>query len=235
MKEKPMLIIDPGHGGKDPGGGSNQYFKEKDMTLKISLYQYQRFQELDVPVTITRQDDIYLSPTNRTKLIKDSGAKHCISNHINAAISTARGVETIHSIHAESKLARAIYQEIINQGMVGRRFFSKESLTNKDMDYYFMHRDTGKVITTIIEYGFSTNFEDTKLLLKNWKDYAEAVVRAFCLYIGHPYRLPNTKEETSSDSFVISFQEIYSMANRLGLDFQIDYDKKIVIIKKKGD
>ena len=33
------VIIDPGHGGYDPGGGSNQYFKEKDINLLISKYQ----------------------------------------------------------------------------------------------------------------------------------------------------------------------------------------------------
>ena len=32
------IIIDPGHGGFDPGGGSNQYFKEKDINLLISNY-----------------------------------------------------------------------------------------------------------------------------------------------------------------------------------------------------
>ncbi|MFS1516082.1 N-acetylmuramoyl-L-alanine amidase [Bacillus sp. SCS-151] len=37
---KPLIIIDAGHGGKDPGGCSNQHWIEKDLELKISLYQY---------------------------------------------------------------------------------------------------------------------------------------------------------------------------------------------------
>jgi len=37
------IIIDPGHGGKDTGGGSNEFWLEKDMNLKISLYQHQGF------------------------------------------------------------------------------------------------------------------------------------------------------------------------------------------------
>lgn len=32
-----MVIIDAGHGGWDPGGGSNSYFKEKDMTKKLVI------------------------------------------------------------------------------------------------------------------------------------------------------------------------------------------------------
>ena len=44
-----MIIIDPGHGGMDFGGGTNIYFKEKDKNLDISLYQYNRFKELGIP------------------------------------------------------------------------------------------------------------------------------------------------------------------------------------------
>ncbi len=81
------VIIDPGHGGKDAGAvGKN--IKEKDYTLKISKYMYDRFKELGVPVRLTRDSDITLSPSNRVKEIK----KHfdrtkdtiVISNHLNA-------------------------------------------------------------------------------------------------------------------------------------------------------
>ena len=52
-----MVIIDAGHGGWDPGGGSNSYFKEKDMTKKISDYQKRRFDELGIPSLRTILDD----------------------------------------------------------------------------------------------------------------------------------------------------------------------------------
>src|SRR5690606_6463952 len=115
---KPILVIDPGHGGKDPGGGSTASWKEKDMVLQISLYQYERFKQLGVPVTLTRDEDVYLSPAERTKIVRDSGAKYCISNHINAAGNvSARGVETIHSIYSDGKLATAIFNAIKDAGM----------------------------------------------------------------------------------------------------------------------
>ena len=60
-----MVIIDAGHGGSDPGGGSNQYWKEKDLNLKISLYEYERLRQLGVPVSLTRDRDISLNPTDR--------------------------------------------------------------------------------------------------------------------------------------------------------------------------
>mgnify|MGYP001159215432 CR=1 FL=1 len=188
---KPTLIIDPGHGGKDPGGGSTERWAEKDFVLQISLYQYDRFKQLGVPVALTRDKDVYLSPADRTKIVRDSGAKYCISNHINAAgSSTARGVETIHSIYSDGKLATAIYNAIRDAGMPGRRVFCKSLDNNPQVDYYFMHRETGVVSTVIVEYGFATNSADVDLLERNWKEYAEAAVRAFCQHAGYTYKPP---------------------------------------------
>ena len=188
---KPILIIDPGHGGKDPGGGSTERWAEKDFVLQISLYQYDRFKQLGVPVALTRDKDVYLSPADRTKIVRESGAKYCISNHINAAgSSTARGVETIHSIHSDGKLATAIYNAIRDAGMPGRRVFCKPLDNKPTVDYYYMHRETGSVSTVIIEYGFATNAADADLLEQHWREYAEAAVRAFCQYAGYAYKAP---------------------------------------------
>lgn len=193
---KPILVIDPGHGGKDPGGGSTANWKEKDFVLQISLYQYERFKQLGVPVALTRDKDVYLSPNERAKIVRESGAKYCISNHINAAgNSTARGVETIHSIYSDGKLAAAIYNAIRDAGMPGRRVFSRSIDNKQKVDYYFMHRDTGSVSTVIVEYGFATNAQDVQLLENHWRDYAEAVVRAFCQYAGYDYRPPTDGKE----------------------------------------
>ena len=65
-----MVIIDAGHGGSDPGGGSNEYWIEKDLNLKISLYQYNRLKSLGVPVALTRDSDITLNPDSRIAKVK---------------------------------------------------------------------------------------------------------------------------------------------------------------------
>ncbi|WP_345788237.1 N-acetylmuramoyl-L-alanine amidase family protein [Brevibacillus laterosporus] len=58
----PILIIDPGHGGTDSDTVGNG-LREKDLTLQISLYQFNRFKELGLPVAITRTTDITLKPS----------------------------------------------------------------------------------------------------------------------------------------------------------------------------
>lgn len=81
------VVIDPGHGGSDPGAiGNNRY--EKDYTLKISKYMYDRLRELGIPVTLTRDTDVTLSPTDRVNAILSAYGNDpnviVVSNHLNA-------------------------------------------------------------------------------------------------------------------------------------------------------
>lgn len=81
-----MVIIDAGHGGTDPGASSGDII-EKDYTLRISNYMYDRFNELGVPVVRTRSDDTTLNPSDRINAIRpnvSSGDDIVISNHLNA-------------------------------------------------------------------------------------------------------------------------------------------------------
>lgn len=182
---KPILIIDPGHGGMDPGGGTNKHWKEKNKVLDISLYQYKRFKELGIPVALTRDKDVYLDSGPRTKIVRDSGAKYCISNHINAG--GGQGAETIYSRFSEGDVAHAIAKALKEVGQNIRRVFTRKW---GNVDYYYMHRETGYVNTAIVEYGFADNETDTQRIKDHWKDYAEAVVKGFCEFIGHKYVAP---------------------------------------------
>lgn len=203
---KPILIIDPGHGGKDPGGGSCDLFKEKDMVLQISLYQHQRCKELGIPATMTRDKDVYLAPEERAKIVRQSGAKYCLSNHINAG--GGEGAETIYSIHSDGKLAHKILDTLVAVGAKKRRVFFRESEKNSGQDYYFMHRLTGSVETVIIEYDFADHPAGKKRVYEHWSEFAEAVLKAFCDHVGHPYKPPSEKKndtEVSSSSQIPLF------------------------------
>lgn len=81
------VVIDAGHGGSDPGASGNGII-EKDLTLLISKYMYDRLRELGIPVTMTRTTDETLDSKTRTNRIKDAYGTGkdvlVISNHINA-------------------------------------------------------------------------------------------------------------------------------------------------------
>lgn len=182
-----MLIIDPGHGGTD-GGAQGNGISEKEYTLKISLYQYERFQALGVPVKITRTKDISLPPNKRAPLVKNSGAEYCISNHLNAG--GGNGFEIIHSIfNPNPPFAEYLRQEFTQAGNPLHAIYSRKGSGGKD--YYYMHRETGAVKTYIVEYSYVDNASDAARIKSHWQTYAEAVVKAYCRLINHPYKAPN--------------------------------------------
>ena len=81
------IVIDAGHGGSDPGAVGNG-ITEKDYTLKISQYMANRLRDLGADLTLTRNIDETLSPTDRVNRVLnaygDSKDVVVISNHINA-------------------------------------------------------------------------------------------------------------------------------------------------------
>ena len=91
------VVIDPGHGGKDPGaiGAAGNY--EKDIALKVSLKLGNMIKEKypDVRVIYTREDDKFVSLYDRAKLANQEKADLFISIHANAATNrSAYGSET---------------------------------------------------------------------------------------------------------------------------------------------
>ncbi len=90
-----MGKTDTSHGGSDPGAINGNIY-EKDFTLEVSKYIYNRLRELGIPTYITRDSDITLSPTERTNRILaaygDNPNVIVISNHLNAGGGDARCV-----------------------------------------------------------------------------------------------------------------------------------------------
>ena len=81
------IVIDAGHGGVDSGAVGNGII-EKELTLKISNYIYDRLKELGLDVKMTRTSDETLSPTERVNRVLNAFGNSSdvllISNHINA-------------------------------------------------------------------------------------------------------------------------------------------------------
>ena len=185
-----MVIIDAGHGGFDPGGGSNIYFKEKDLTLKISKYMKKRFDDLGIPSILVRDSDITLDPTSRINKIASLGTNAgdiLISNHINSGGSN--GGEVIYSIRGNNVLPKKIAEELKKTGLSIRNVYTRTGKTG--LDYYFILRQTNPNNAMIVEYGFADNDEDTYRLIYNWPEMAEATVKAISEYLGIKYTKPN--------------------------------------------
>ena len=81
------VVIDAGHGGADPGAINGNIY-EKDFTLEVSRYIFDRLNELGVPVYITRETDETLDRNERVNRILNAFGNNSdvivLSNHINA-------------------------------------------------------------------------------------------------------------------------------------------------------
>ena len=93
-RAKPLVVVDPGHGGKDPGAVANG-LKEKDLNLSISKYLAAELQKKGYTVLLTRQDDRYLRLRERTDFANRHKADAFISVHVNALPKGrhAKGIE----------------------------------------------------------------------------------------------------------------------------------------------
>ena len=92
------IVIDPGHGGKDPGAVSrNGKIKEKDIALDISKRLGKKIsKQLGVKTILTRSEDVFIPLWRRTEIANDSKGKLFISIHVNATphSTKVKGFET---------------------------------------------------------------------------------------------------------------------------------------------
>ncbi|WP_157212188.1 N-acetylmuramoyl-L-alanine amidase family protein [Desulfomonile tiedjei] len=103
------IVIDPGHGGKDPGAVSRDgSLKEKDITLEVSkrLKTALEAKGSMFRVVLTREDDKSLALPERTAVANSVGADLFVSIHCNAATDgTSKGIETFYLDKAGSPRA----------------------------------------------------------------------------------------------------------------------------------
>ena len=92
------VVIDAGHGGKDPGAlSANGKVREKDITLKVALLVGESIvkKHPEVKVLYTRKSDVFVGLNDRARMANKADADLFISIHVNAAENrSAKGAET---------------------------------------------------------------------------------------------------------------------------------------------
>ena len=104
QNDKFIVVIDAGHGGKDPGGVANGY-REKDVALNVSLLLGKLLSNNEIKVVFTRKKDVFIGLWKRGKIANNAKADFFISIHCNTVTSSKPyGTETfVLGLHANKQ------------------------------------------------------------------------------------------------------------------------------------
>lgn len=104
------IVIDPGHGGHDPGTIGRKGLQEKDLVLDVSTRLARMVRaELGAEVVMTRSTDVYVPLEERTAIANTKRADLFLSIHANGVKSSkARGIETYFLSFAKSRHAEGV-------------------------------------------------------------------------------------------------------------------------------
>jgi N-acetylmuramoyl-L-alanine amidase len=95
LVSRPRIVIDPGHGGHDPGAVNKAFgLEEKTLTLKTAKQLAETLRILGWDVVLTREKDVFLALSERPQIANQVNADIFVSIHYNAASNlTAEGIE----------------------------------------------------------------------------------------------------------------------------------------------
>ena len=211
-----LVIVDAGHGGIDSGAVGNGML-EKNLTLEISKYIYNRLKEIGIPVVMTREEDTYLPKEDRIRrvmsLSSNSTKPILIANHINAG--GGEGAEVVYSLRDNDELATLVLDKIGEKGQLKRKVYQRRLPENPNKDYYYILRETGNTEPILIEYGFIDNKNDAYKLKNNLLEYAEGVVEAISQYLGY-----DNTEEAKEEYIVEKGDTLYSLSKRFNISIE---------------
>ena len=161
-----MVIIDPGHGGTDPGGVANG-FMEKNVVLNIARHMNRYFAKTPIQTKMTRTEDYFVSLDFRTDFAAKNKGDVFVSLHTNAYNNSANGTETFYyaktaatNPYVKESRALSIYMQ--------NRMLETWNLTNRGINpfgYGNLHvLRENTMPATLIEMGFIDSSKDIQYI-----------------------------------------------------------------------
>lgn len=159
------VLLDPGHGGKDPGAISSTGQYEKYINLKVALKTKKNLEDLGATVLLTRKDDSYISRIDRAQIANKYKPDIFLSIHHNAlddgnyfGMSTYYDTLGNKSGYKSNLLANAVYDSVVGISSVYRDGIH-------DVNYEVL-RNTN-IPASLIEIGFISNKWEEKNIHNN--------------------------------------------------------------------
>jgi len=186
-----VVVLDAGHGGKDPGKVSKKGYKEKDVALKIVLQIGKLLEKQpNIKIIYTRKTDVFIKLTERAKIANRADADLFVSIHCNAHHSQALGAETyvlgLHRNQANFEVAKKENEVIFlednyEENYAGFDPSSPESLIGMTL-MQEEYLDQSILLASLIQNNFKNNLKRTDRSVKQagfvvlYKSYMPSVL-----------------------------------------------------------
>lgn len=177
------IVVDPGHGGNDPGKVGVTGALEKDINLQIAVKLSDYLKEKGMETVLTRETDISLAEEGasstqvsdlkkRVEIIEEETPEMTVSIHQNSYTdSSVSGAQVFY--YGQSQEGKQL-AEAIQENLAGTLDPSNKREAKANESYYILKRTS--VPTVIVECGFLSNPEEESLLQD--EEYQDKLVEA---------------------------------------------------------
>ncbi len=153
-----IIIIDAGHGGRDPGAIHSREFFEKNLTLEIAKRVEKKLTKKGAYVIMTRTDDTNTNLSTRTEMANQNKADIFVSIHFNSMYKPEiEGTETYYYKPKDRELANHLHESMTNA------LKTKDNGVKKSQLYVLNHSE---MPATLLEPLYLTNSGDFKKIQK---------------------------------------------------------------------
>lgn len=177
-KGKLLVMIDPGHGGKDPGAIGIGGVQEKNIILPISRRIAEILQQNGVQAVLTRDSDYFVTLPGRVEMADRANADVFVSIHANSAGANRPEVSGLETYYYDSglSLARTVHNRILQSVNVRDRRVRKAR-------FYVLRKSSMPSI--LVELGYVTGREDVSKLTNSayQNQMAEAIAQGILQYL----------------------------------------------------
>lgn len=177
-KDQVVIVVDPGHGGEDPGKVGINDVLEKDLNLQIAKKVKKLLEEAGIKIVMTRTNDKVPDAkkedlNQRVQLINETKPTLALCIHQNSyPDAKIKGAQVFyHTITPAAEDVASIVQEQL------RTVDPTNTRQIKENDTYFMLKNS-QVPTIIVECGFLTNPDEAAKLTQ--EDYQDQLAQAIC-------------------------------------------------------
>ncbi len=186
-----LVIIDPGHGGKDPGARSRSkpVQEEKQLALATAKFVQTYLQQLGMRTQLTRSGDTFLELTERVAFAKKARGDLFVSVHYNSTPdpeTAAQGVEVFY-YQSDKDTKRTLQSKALGQEVL-KQILSHTKSKSRGLKHgnYHVIRETG-MPSILVEGGFLNNAQEAARIRQTsfQKELAWGIARGIVDYTTH--------------------------------------------------